>query len=462
MVSPNGEIPNYRTSHFLPPCAVFSSIDQNFLHKPTSCSSSSSSPSPFESQKCRLKVSFLGWKTNLESWKSWVDLMITLHKPTWEKAGILEVILGSTYRIIRDKRNYLLHEIAEKWCSETQSFIFPWGEATLTLEDMIVLGGFSVLGDSVQIQEEVELKDTEEKLHKDRLELNRTKSKKPSLSDWKKKFMNSGNELEHEAFLVYWLSTFVFPFNNTAHEDVILLQLNLLEGLELLWHQQFLLTIDNVKLALDSSAEVFQWRPYCNNAIRNWDLPKFYPDKEVILPDGPVSDEDFVFARCLRVSELVGLDTIRQYLPHRVSMQFGMDQDIPSHVGRFSEIAGNHYDENISNFELYIPPRRFEAEVSERYLKWWKQFVLGQKEEPRMLTRPQKRSLESSDRLKNDSEGKGKKKHENSILKEGSSLKRKREGEKDCDKKSQVKPNGRDFTKEAELHCTNSGFYYQK
>ncbi|KAF7842747.1 serine/threonine-protein phosphatase 7 long form-like protein [Senna tora] len=399
----------------------------------------------------------------------------------------------SSDTLVRRVRKELMVSPNEKWCSETQSFIFPWGEATLTLEDMIVLGGFSVLGDSVQIQEEVELKDTEEKLHKARLELNRTKSKKPYLSDWKKKFMNSGNELEHEAFLVYWLSTFVFPFNNTAYEDVIPIAIKLARGSRIalapavlagiyrdlkmmkvnicalsknendvhdlnptiirspfhlvqiwVWERfpglrpqpnelkngeprlarwgnlKFLKTIDNVKLALDSSAEVFQWRPYCNNAIRNWDLPKFYPDKEVILPDGPVSDEDFEFARCLRVSELVGLDTVRQYLPHRVSMQFGMDQDIPSHVGRFSEIAGNHYDENISNFELYIPPRRFEAEVSERYFKWWKQFVLGQKEEPRMLTRPQKRSLERSDRLKNDSEGKGKKKHENSILKEGS------------------------------------------
>ncbi|KAF7800859.1 protein-serine/threonine phosphatase [Senna tora] len=308
----------------------------------------------------------------------------------------------SSDTLVRRVRKELMVSPNEKWCSETQSFIFPWGEATLTLEDMIVLGGFSVLGDSVQIQEEVELKDTEEKLHKARLELNRTKSKKPYLSDWKKKFMNSGNELEHEAFLVYWLSTFVFPFNNTAYEDVIPIAIKLARGSRIAlapavlaglrpqpnelkngeprlarWgNLKFLKTIDNVKLALDSSAE-------------------FYPDKEVILPDGPVSDEDFEFARCLRVSELVGLDTVRQYLPHRVSMQFGMDQDIPSHVGRFSEIAGNHYDENISNFELYIPPRRFEAEVSERYLKWWKQFVLGQKEEPRMLTRPQKRSLES-------------------------------------------------------------------
>ena len=82
------------------------------------------------------------------------------------------------------------------------------------------------------------------------------------------------------------------------------------------------------------------------------------------------------FARCLRVSELVGLDTIEQYLPHRVSMQFGMDQGIPCEVERFNEtpnIAWTHYNMDISNFGLYVPPRLFEADVSERYLRWWKQ-----------------------------------------------------------------------------------------
>ncbi|KAF7800858.1 protein MAINTENANCE OF MERISTEMS [Senna tora] len=268
----------------------------------------------------------LGWKTNLESWKSWVDLMITLHKPTWEKAGILEVILGSTYRIIRDKRNYLLHEIAEKWC------LRPRVSSFLGLMKMLSI-----------------------------------------------------------------------------------LQLNLLEGLELLWHQQFLL--------------IWVWERF----------PGLRPQPNELKNES----QDWLDGATWSLED-----------DRQCEIGFGFFCR-----GRFSEIAGNHYDENISNFELYIPPRRFEAEVSERYLKWWKQFVLGQKEEPRKLTRPQKRSLESSDRLKNDSEGKGKKKHENSILKEGSSLKRKREGE---DKKSQVKPNGRDFTKEAELHCTNSGFCYQK
>ncbi|KAF7800857.1 protein-serine/threonine phosphatase [Senna tora] len=258
-----------------------------------------------ERSEDNIKSISFGWKTNLE-----MEILggphDHLHKPTWEKAGILEI-------------------------------------------------------------QEVELKDTEEKLHKDRLELNRTKSKKPSLSDWKKKFMNSGNELEHEAFLVYWLSTFVFPFNNTAMKMLSHIAIKLARGSRIALAPAVLAGIyrdlkmmkENICALSKNENDVhdlnptiirgFKWRPYCNNAIRNWDLPKFYPDKEVILPDGPVSDEDFVL------------------------------------LGRFSEIAGNHYDENISNFELYIPPRRFEAEVSERYLKWWKQFVLGQKEEPRSL-----------------------------------------------------------------------------
>ncbi|KAE9458245.1 hypothetical protein C3L33_09852, partial [Rhododendron williamsianum] len=58
-------------------------------------------------------------------------------------------------------------------------------------------------------------------------------------------------------------------------------------------------------------------------------------------------DEDFEsFARFLRpcelvnlrIFELVGFDSLERYLPHRVAMQFGMDQDLPSLVPRFNDI----------------------------------------------------------------------------------------------------------------------------
>ncbi|KAL9322628.1 hypothetical protein ACSQ67_010681 [Phaseolus vulgaris] len=42
-------------------------------------------------------------------------------------------------------------------------------------------------------------------------------------------------------------------------------------------------------------------------------------------------DKELVsFVTCLRVSVLVGIDsTVKKYMPHRVGMQFGMDQDVP-------------------------------------------------------------------------------------------------------------------------------------
>ncbi|KAJ4971570.1 hypothetical protein NE237_004669 [Protea cynaroides] len=45
------------------------------------------------------------------------------------------------------------------------------------------------------------------------------------------------------------------------------------------------------------------------------------------------------FCHCLWVSELTGLDSI--YLPYRVAMQFGLDQDIPGHFGLPKESCGS-------------------------------------------------------------------------------------------------------------------------
>jgi hypothetical protein len=85
------------------------------------------------------------------------------------------------------------------------------------------------------------------------------------------------------------------------------------------------------------------------------------------------------FVICLRVSELVGIDSIEQYLPHRVAMQFGMDQDVPSYVPRFNKtkvIAWKNYCRPISDKNLYFPSKIFEANASMRYAKWWEQSVL--------------------------------------------------------------------------------------
>ncbi|OIV98905.1 hypothetical protein TanjilG_07340 [Lupinus angustifolius] len=75
----------------------------------------------------------------------------------------------------------------------------------------------------------------------------------------------------------------------------------------------------------------------------------------------------------VRVSELVGMGCREQYLPHRVAMQFGMDQDIPgmvepSHTGSLV----NYYiwDRNLCKA---LCPCQCQPNVTFRYYNWWKQ-----------------------------------------------------------------------------------------
>ncbi|XP_034213624.1 uncharacterized protein LOC117626083 isoform X2 [Prunus dulcis] len=204
MISSTGGNPFLKIACFLKPTSS-SSINEPLL-KLTHCFSSLRSHS--EPNKWPLKVQFRGWPPGREDWKTWVGQMASVHQPTWEKAGIYEAITNSTYHIRRE--NDLVYGFAEKWCSETNTFIFPWGEATITLEDVMVLGGYSVLGDSVLSPLEIpRLKQIQKKLLELRKEICKSAGlKEVSTNLWQKKFMNSGNEFEHEAFLVFWLSRF--------------------------------------------------------------------------------------------------------------------------------------------------------------------------------------------------------------------------------------------------------------
>ncbi|KAJ0046034.1 hypothetical protein Pint_04185 [Pistacia integerrima] len=66
----------------------------------------------------------------------------------------------------------------------------------------------------------------------------------------------------------------------------------------------------------------------------------------LISVDPNLSEELQSFAHCLTVSELLGFECIERYLPHRVAMQFGMDQDLPPC-----------------------------GDVTSQYSKWWKQSI---------------------------------------------------------------------------------------
>ncbi|KAE8704358.1 E3 ubiquitin-protein ligase ATL31-like [Hibiscus syriacus] len=143
-----------------------------------------------------------------------------------------------------------------------------------------------------------------------------------------------------------------------------------------LWHH-LKCKVPDVRSVLDSAKESFEWCPYVNDV-------EFYGDTaKWISVDLSLDDELLSFARILRASELVGLDCIEQYLPHRVAIQFRMDQDIPGHVPRSNdspEIAWADYNTPIAGGKLYIPSRVSEADVTCQYSNWWKQSKLNLQE----------------------------------------------------------------------------------
>ncbi|KAJ4726102.1 Serine/threonine-protein phosphatase 7 long form like [Melia azedarach] len=443
MISPaGGGKPTRRLAHFLQPS--IDTIDATIFELPSHCLSSI--PSTFEPKKWPLNVQFHGWRSPQRDWKIWAGKMAALHESTWKKA--------------------------EKWCPETKSFVFPWGEATITLED-VMISGYSVLGSPVFSRLETdEMKETEEKLSQARKELCRSSARKAEHCNWMKKFMDSGSEIEHEAFLVLWLSRFVIPSSfrlivksvfpiaihlakgnrialapailASIYRDLSLLKEKIvsLAGIEnwenegskfevtimspfhlvqiwgwerfielrpvpnliktgearfAQWHRK-IIAVENVRTVLDSAKDSFVWRPYAK-AVQNKNLPKSYGEKKMreSIDDGCFEELES-FARCLKISELVGIDCIEQYLPHRVAMQFGMDQDLPTCVARANDspyIAWSCYSKPISYEDLYILPRLCKADVTTRYLEWWNKSLLRLQSVIKG-TLPQKRILTSA------------------------------------------------------------------
>ena len=78
-----------------------------------------------------------------------MDKLCPLYEPLWRKVGILDAVLVSTCRVRRDDGSML--QLAAIWSAETNTFLFPWGEATVTPEDVAVLGGMPLLGRSVRV-----------------------------------------------------------------------------------------------------------------------------------------------------------------------------------------------------------------------------------------------------------------------------------------------------------------------
>ncbi|XP_062094097.1 uncharacterized protein LOC133800151 [Humulus lupulus] len=216
MIPSNGNDPILKTAHFLKP-TVTSIKDPSFkvLHRRDTLRHSSITNSKWGSLP--FEVAFNGWLFPQENWKTWVERLSFQHRTIWEKAGIFDAIMGSTYKI--NKYPEVVLELAKNWCPATNTFLFLWAEATVTLEDMALCGGYSVLGCPVfsppetflTLLESSRMTETEEKLNEARLEIVRSKAKKACQLAWMRRFMEEENDLEHVAFLSLWLSRFVFP-----------------------------------------------------------------------------------------------------------------------------------------------------------------------------------------------------------------------------------------------------------
>ncbi|ANM58784.1 aminotransferase-like, mobile domain protein [Arabidopsis thaliana] len=372
-------------------------------------------------------IKFWGWRFPNKKFKSWARKMASLHEPIWRKAGIFEAVIASTYKIPKDTD--LVLGLAEKWCPDTKTFIFPWGEATITLEDVMVLLGFSVLGLPVFATVDSSGKEIMAKLEKEWKKIKNDKVCLVTKLAWMERFMNSGDELEHVGFLVLWLSYFAFPSHLFHISEAILpvavhlssgtkmalapavlahlyadlsllqghirvfseslikvqLDLNALFKLVQVWAWErfrelqlkpFSLLRGEPRLARwcdmkqstsnawrifnNSKMDSFEWRPY-TKTVKNWDFPRFYPERAMRVPVGPNLDDEFIsFARCIKVSELVGIDSVEHYFPNRVASQFGMRQDVhcPVNQKKLSrDAAWNDYDKPIDGLTIYIPSR---------------------------------------------------------------------------------------------------------
>ncbi|KAJ4917772.1 Uncharacterized protein Rs2_03322 [Raphanus sativus] len=90
--------------------------------------------------------------------------------------------------------------------------------------------------------------------------------------------------------------------------------------------------------------------------------------------DENLDDELISFARCVKVSDLVGIHSVEHYFPNRVASQFGMIQDVPCRpVNRSNlskEAAWEEYNKLIDRLTLYIPSRSSVSCFTSIFCEW--------------------------------------------------------------------------------------------
>ncbi|CAL4934477.1 unnamed protein product [Urochloa decumbens] len=186
-----------------------------------------------------------GWAAEpADLWVQWVSKLRPLHEPLWRELGIREGILATTCRVRRRRgESALLHQLVPFWSPKTNTFVFPWGEATVTLEDAAVLAGLPLAGSPVRehLSDQLQMGDERALMATRRGLLVLDQSN--SAAGWIEHFLHRRHQhdddetLEHGAFLSMWLSHFVLPspppfgaVDVVPHEEMIPIAARLARG----------------------------------------------------------------------------------------------------------------------------------------------------------------------------------------------------------------------------------------
>lgn len=115
----------------------------------------------------------------------------------------------------------------------------------------------------------------------------------------------------------------------------------------------------------------FQWRPYAAD-LTNWKHGSYYQASKLCFFDKTTDQNLQSYIKCLCGAELVGLEDCKErYLPHRVAMQFGIDQDLP---GDPAESSGLGCTSGAADDRFFVPAWSFEPNVTARYSYWWGEY----------------------------------------------------------------------------------------
>uniref|UniRef100_A0A2N9F8B8 Aminotransferase-like plant mobile domain-containing protein n=1 Tax=Fagus sylvatica TaxID=28930 RepID=A0A2N9F8B8_FAGSY len=333
-----------RIGRFLKPCVRYSNQAAKVPNVPLLSEFFS-----YYNQAWNSKVHFKGWKQHLKRWDEWIDKLAGKYGYKWNQTGICDAIMSSRYEIHCNRD--LVLGLVEFWCAETNTFVFPWGEATITLEDVMILGGFPILGEQVTSSLSVELVEIEEEMKKLKKEFSRSKSKKANYGAWINYFMENENENEFEHLLICLRGTKIalapavlaslYQNLRSLKESVVtslesITVLGLFQIVQLWAFERFpglrtnglkplqpgeprvaqwangtnfksTFSLPSIKWCVLKSAEDFEWRPYAAD-LENWCHLSYYKENEQLVIHNSSLDEDFgSFLRCLCASELVGL-----------------------------------------------------------------------------------------------------------------------------------------------------------